>query len=90
MGEPNSSYNFMATVSSEFTTQPITYTWQIDNQAPFTHTNALFDVINTNWADLGIHTITVTAENETGTAVTDTHTITILEPKIYLPIVVND
>ena len=58
-------------------TLPITYRWEATGQAVIMQTDGLMETAVYNWADAGIKTITVTADNGLG-IVTDTHQIHIL------------
>ena len=73
-------YPFMATVDPMTTTVPITYTWQSTGQVPFIHTgDNLTDTVTFTWTIPGPKVITVTANNQWGTA-TSTHLITLAQP----------
>ena len=91
-GEPNTSYNFTADVGPSFASTPITYTWEISAHPTITNTGGLSDTISLSWDSVGMKDVTVTAVNENGTPVTQTHTIHIALPeqKIYLPIVIKN
>ena len=72
-------YTFIATVSPNIATLPITYVWQATNQSPATHTGGgLSDALSFTWNAPGTQTITVTASNAEGT-VNASHHITIAE-----------
>jgi hypothetical protein len=87
-GVINTAYTFTATVNPPTTTMPITYTW-----SPVPKNGQGTAVVDFTWAITGDKTITVTAENVSGTAhyaVSDMHLITIGEPyRIYLPLVLR-
>ena len=71
-------YPFMATVDPMTTILPITYTWQSADQTPVIHTgDNLTDTVTFTWTMPGPKVITVTANNELGTA-TSTHLITLV------------
>ncbi|MDY7076423.1 MAG: PKD domain-containing protein [Chloroflexota bacterium] len=84
----NTAYAFKATVGPGTATTPITYTW-----SPVPNNGQGTAVVSFTWVISGDKTITVTAENTSGTAryaVSDTHVITIGEPyRIYLPLVLR-
>ena len=84
-GVVNTVYTFTATVGPGTVTMPITYTW-----TPAPNSGQGTAVVDFTWAITGDKTITVTAENISGTAsyaVSDTHVIAIREPyHIYLPL----
>ena len=86
------SYGFTATTSPADTTTPITYTWEISDQDTITNTGGFSDTISLSWGSAGSKEVTVTAVNETGFTVTQSHTIDIALPeqKIYLPVVIKN
>jgi hypothetical protein len=87
IGVPSS---IVAWASPPTATLPITYTWQASEQPPVVHTDrGSVDGLDLTWNVSGTKTITVTAEN-CGATVSDTHSITVEEPKhryTYLPLV---
>ena len=91
-GETNSSYDFTAEISPSFTTTPITYTWEISDHDTITNTGGISNTISLSWGSAGSKEVTVTAVNETGFTVTQSHTIDIALPeqKIYLPVVMKN
>ncbi|WP_420627416.1 PKD domain-containing protein [Candidatus Leptofilum sp.] len=88
-GETNISYNFTADISPSFTSTPITYTWEISGQNTITNTDGISNTVSLSWDSVGSKDVTVTAVNETGFSVIQSHTIDIALPeqKIYLPII---
>lgn len=91
-GEPNISYTFTADVTPSFTSTPITYTWEISGQNTITTTDGISNTVSLSWDSVGSKEVVVTAVNETGFSVTQSHTIHIALPeqKIYLPIVIKN
>jgi uncharacterized repeat protein (TIGR01451 family) len=79
-GNVNTAYAFTTTVGPETATLPVTYTWEIQGQAPVTHRlDSFADVVNLVWAEPGDYTITVTAQN-LGSVISSAHTIAIEIP----------
>ncbi len=79
-GLGGTAYTFTATTAPPTATLvlPITYTWQATGQPPVVHGGAgLSDTVTFTWQVGGIQWITVTAQNQGGTA-SDTHAITIV------------
>ena len=60
-------YTFTAAVSPSDVTQPLTYTWQVDGQAPLTHTGGVSDSVGFAWAEGGVYTLALSVENAAGT-----------------------
>ncbi|MCA9917040.1 MAG: hypothetical protein KC445_03765 [Anaerolineales bacterium] len=91
-GEPNTSYTFTADISPSFTSTPITYTWQISGQNTITNTGGISNTVSLSWDSVGGKSVMVTAVNQTGLSVSQTHTIHIAPPqqKIYLPVVIKN
>ncbi|GAB4278231.1 MAG: Ig-like domain-containing protein [Candidatus Promineifilaceae bacterium] len=78
-GSSGQTYTFSAAVLPTDATQPITYTWQADDQTPVTHTGmGITDTVSFSWSSEGSKTITVTASNEVGSQ-TDTHVISLAD-----------
>jgi hypothetical protein len=79
---------FTSLVDPISNTLPLTYSWQIIDQPPITHTVALTDTVGFVWESPGTYDITITATNLAGT-VSDTHVITIAPStyEIYLLLV---
>ncbi len=76
------TYTFTATVTPMTSTIPITYTWEVDDEAPVVNVvNSWQDAVDLSWAESGDHTITVTVDNGVG-IVADVHEITINVPVI--------
>ena len=74
------TYTFTATVTPMATTIPITYTWEVDDEAPVVNVVNLWqDVVDLSWAESGNHTITVTVDNGLGT-VSTVHNIMLYVP----------
>jgi hypothetical protein len=88
-GNVQVGYTFTANVGPITTTLPITYVWQVTDQAPVTHTNSLTDSIAYSWILPGNYVLNVTATNPPST-VTDTHTITITDVPISGLTTTND
>ncbi len=86
-GVVNLSYGFTAVLSPTNATAPLTYTWY---PAPVSGQNTA--TANYSWANTGAHTITVTVENDGGSA-GNTHTLVIeagsAAHRIYLPVVLR-
>ena len=78
-GATQISYAFTANVTPMTTTQPITYTWEATEQSPVTSHSGASHTVNYTWNTIGTKTITVTADNTVGSAVT-AHLIDITAP----------
>jgi len=91
-GETNTSYDFTADISPSFASTPITYTWEISGQTTITNTGGISNTVSLSWDSVGSKEVVVTAVNDTGFSVTQTHTIDIAlqEQKIYLPVVLKN
>jgi hypothetical protein len=76
IGSENVTYTFIASVSPDSVTLPLTYSWLVDNQPEVVHTNRLTDTLSAAWDSPGTHILTVTANNAAGSVV-DTHELTI-------------
>ncbi len=76
IGKKNVVYAFIATVSPDAATTPLTFRWQASNQTPVEHSSGLSDTISFTWSLSGVQTVTVTATNARGT-VTATHVVAI-------------
>jgi len=90
-GVVNTTYTFTATVNPITATLPITFAWQATGQVPMSHTsNGLSDSATFAWplGGIGDRVITVTATNAGGMA-TSTHSVTIGDHRIYLPLVIK-
>jgi hypothetical protein len=81
---------FTANVLPGTATYPITYTWQIDDQPPITHTNWISDALTTSWTEAGTHILLVTATNAHSHPVGNRHVVVINDWKAYLPFVVYE
>jgi hypothetical protein len=69
-GTVNTLYNFCATAVPITASQPFTYVWHANDQAPLTHTDGgLSDTVSFAWNSVGVQTITVTATNAGGQVV---------------------
>ncbi len=71
---------FIATAGPITTALPVTYSWQASGQWWTHETHAVYsisDTIDIMWTVTGTHIVTVTAMNEYGGPVANTHTITI-------------
>jgi Mg-chelatase subunit ChlD len=86
-GVVGTDYDFTATVSPISVTMPLSYSWQIPEQAPVVHSNVsqITDTITATWSTPGSYTLMVTATNEAGSRV-GTHTIDIDEAQIDMSI----
>jgi RHS repeat-associated protein len=86
-------YTFTATASPPTTMLPISFAWQVSDQDSVTHADvhSLSDTATFNWNTAGTKTVTVTASNASGPAVTGVHTIVISMDayRVYLPLVVK-
>jgi hypothetical protein len=92
-GSVYAAHTFTATVGPNDAALPITYTWEATGQISDTHSiHKLSDTIQFVWKITGTKTVTVTAINECGDAVSDTRGITIKARHwyIYLPLVLRD
>ena len=88
-GTVGQEYRFTATAGPPTATLPVTYTWLASGQsAVVTTTNALSHTVAFTWTTAGVKTITVTAAN-CGGAVSRTHTITLEQITLYLPLVMR-
>ncbi len=86
MGAVNTSYAFTAATQPGTVTQPLTYTWEATDQAPMTRPAGVSDTVSFTWTTPGPKTITTTVSNSAGTF-TATHTITIQQHRLTLPLV---
>ena len=68
LGLEKISHSFTATVLPATTAEPVSYTWLATGQMPITRTGSLSDTASFIWQTPGLQTITVTAENATGSA----------------------
>ncbi|NJN67808.1 MAG: PKD domain-containing protein, partial [Chloroflexaceae bacterium] len=75
-GRDRRRYTFTAEVLPSDATQPITYTWEADDQPMMQHSSGLTDTATFMWDTSGLKTIQVMAMNGAGT-VSATHEITI-------------
>ena len=82
-GTISTTHTFTAAVSPVNATTPITYIWQASGQVPVTQTGQVSDTARFAWPVTGTKTISVIAHNG-GPPVSNTHTITIVNPKIAL------
>jgi PKD repeat protein len=73
-GNAGETYTFTAQASPSDATLPVTYTWQIDEQAPVTHVGDISHQLALSWPDAGTYTLAVTATNAGGSAA-DSHTV---------------
>ena len=78
-GATQISYTFTANVTPTTTTQPVTYTWEATEQAAIINQSGVSHTVNYTWNTIGTKTITVTADNDAGSAVTS-HLINITDP----------
>jgi uncharacterized repeat protein (TIGR01451 family) len=86
-GETDIAHAFVATISPDDVTLPLTCTWQATGQSPITHVltdaaafaEALGDTVAFTWGVSGTQRITVTAQNADG-AVSSTTTVAIALP----------
>ncbi len=78
-GSASTDYTFIASVTPPTASMPITYTWMAtDYTAQVTPINALTASLIFNWTLVGVKYLTVTATNQAGVTVTDTHSIAVL------------
>jgi len=88
-GTVGQGYQFVAAAAPPTATLPVTYTWLASGQsAVVTTTNALSHTVAFTWTTAGVKTIIVTAAN-CGGAVSRTHTITLEQITLYLPLVMR-
>jgi hypothetical protein len=80
-GNINSNYTFQAAVEYDTATQPITYTWEATGQAEVVQQGGITDTVSFTWADSGVKTVSVTADNGLGQVVTQ-HQITLAENEV--------
>jgi hypothetical protein len=84
-GVTGSDYHFEAAVTPISVTMPLTYTWQAVDQLPVVSShNFLTDTVTYSWSISGTYPVTVTVENEVGSA-TSSHLITISDPVVVPP-----
>ncbi|MCZ7666243.1 MAG: hypothetical protein M5U34_02860 [Chloroflexi bacterium] len=76
----NSSHAFTTTIFPTYATQPITTTWVATGQETITQTGGVTATQSWQWPSSGLKTITVTAQNASGSPVTATHQISIENP----------
>ncbi len=69
IGVVGNSYLFTATVGPLTTTLPLSYTWQTTAHSPITHTDGLTDTATYMWSVTGVQTMTVSASNSQGSAI---------------------
>jgi uncharacterized repeat protein (TIGR01451 family) len=83
-GTLSNAYAFTATAGPPTATLPITYVWQATAQTPVTSTvYGITDAVQFTWNVTGTQTVTVTAANTCGIAVSDTHAVTVeAEPTV--------
>jgi hypothetical protein len=67
-----------ATIGAADVTQPITYTWRIDDSAPITITGDTSDVLRPLWSARGLHTVRVEARSGCGLPASDTVTVEVV------------
>ena len=89
-GVTNTGYSFNATTGPLDATTPVTYTWEVTDHDTFTETGGINNIIKLDWTTPGSKLITVTAENGTGSPVSQSHTIKISYPKLYIPFINNE
>jgi hypothetical protein len=77
-GSPNTLYIFNAIVAPTDATRPITYNWTPDPEIGQETSSPTY-----KWTEVGVYTITLTAENCGGVTVSATHTITIEIAEYY-------
>lgn len=76
-GYVNTPYSFTAYASPNTASQPLSYTWQADDQALVTHVGGSNDTATFSWGEAGLHVLTVTANNAGNHAVVASHTVTV-------------
>ncbi len=67
-GSPSNQHQFTASALPMTATLPISYTWQASEQTPVAGTGGLSNTVGFVWNTPGTKTITVTAQNATGTS----------------------
>ncbi len=81
LGLTGETYTFTATVTPSFITDPITYTWFIDDTPTLTMSNGTAVAAPFTWPFTGTYELLVIADHGYNT-VTDTHTIVITDTPI--------
>ncbi len=85
LGLAGEVYTFTAQLSPTWVAQPVTYTWRVDGQEMVTHTGGLSDTASFAWHESGVYTISLEAENATG-SVAFQHLVEIgVSPQVTLP-----
>jgi len=86
-GQVYSAYTFTGRVNPLTTTVPLTYIWEVSNQATpiYTQTNDLSDTLVISWEVAGLQVITLTAMNDAG-LVSTTHLISTTLFEVCQPI----
>ncbi|MBN1317779.1 MAG: hypothetical protein JXA42_20010 [Anaerolineales bacterium] len=84
-----SSYTFIVQVIPPTAYPPITYTWQVSEKSPITTTAGLSDAQSFSWDMIGEKICIVSARNDDGLMATAVHTIKILQPYSFLPLVLR-
>ncbi len=75
----NTTYQFVAAVTPLTASQPVHYTWQVNDQTVREQDSGGNDVVTFAWPDGGIYEISVTATNAFGT-VSDSLNINVISP----------
>jgi hypothetical protein len=90
-GDPvvGESSSFTATVQPKGASVPISYTWQLDNDAPITHTGTTSDTFEVSWTSAGPHVLTVTIANGWGEPIVLVREVNVRKRdfRLYLPAV---
>ncbi len=90
VGLPTDTFTLTAVISPATAITPITLTWHADGFAPITRTNAITDTQAFQWANIGAHTVTVTAQNP-GNTISTTRSVLVANRifSVYLPIILK-
>jgi hypothetical protein len=81
----NSPITFTASVTPVIGITPVTYTWQVTDQAPIIQMGYLTDLVAYDWTVGGLKEITLVATDMFG-SVTTTHTLTVSH-HLHLPLI---
>lgn len=79
MGTTSVPISFTATLSRRTAAQPVSYTWQVEQQNDLARQNGWHDSATFTWRRPGTYTLLVEATNASGTVIT-AHHITIRQP----------
>ncbi len=83
----NLPISFLANVQPISASLPITYVWQVTDQATVTHTHGITNGVQFTWHTTGTVTLTLTATNRAGTVASSHLMALIEEQRRYLPLI---